>query len=128
MRSLSEKGVKKQGRARIAALCVIPAGSIVAVETGRKLPLTPDMAVQDLAGTIVLVNTQVERLFGYPREELLGQTVELLVPERFDSVVFSAWVVKDQWSENSAAQGKMSLPKDVLQRITSRQRDPYPAH
>ena len=32
-------------------------------------------------GTIVLVNREVERLFGYSREELLGQKVELIVPE-----------------------------------------------
>jgi len=36
----------------------------------------------DAAGTIVLVNREVERLFGYSREELLGQPVELLVPSR----------------------------------------------
>jgi protein-histidine pros-kinase len=34
-------------------------------------------------GTIVLVNSQTEKLFGYPREELLGQHVEALVPERY---------------------------------------------
>jgi PAS domain S-box-containing protein len=34
-------------------------------------------------GEIVLVNSQTERLFGYRREELLGQHVEMLVPERF---------------------------------------------
>ena len=32
-------------------------------------------------GRIVLVNAQAERLFGYPREELAGQPVEILVPE-----------------------------------------------
>jgi PAS domain S-box-containing protein len=34
-------------------------------------------------GRIVLVNTQTERLFGYPREELIGEPVEILVPARF---------------------------------------------
>ena len=33
-------------------------------------------------GRIALVNVQTERLFGYTREELLGQSVEILVPER----------------------------------------------
>ncbi len=32
---------------------------------------------------MVLVNQQAERLFGYRREELLGQLVEILLPERF---------------------------------------------
>jgi len=34
-------------------------------------------------GTIALVNSQTERLFGYAREELLGQAIELLLPHRF---------------------------------------------
>ncbi|MDI6104335.1 PAS domain S-box protein [Actinoplanes sp. NEAU-A12] len=33
-------------------------------------------------GTITLINAQAERLFGYQREELLGQSVDILVPER----------------------------------------------
>lgn len=35
---------------------------------------------------IVVVNSQLERMFGYSREELLGQTVEILVPEKYKSV------------------------------------------
>jgi len=44
----------------------------------------PDtMVVVDGMGCIERVNAQVERMFGYRREELLGKPVELLMPERF---------------------------------------------
>jgi PAS domain S-box-containing protein len=35
------------------------------------------------AGLIEMVNAQAEQIFGYPRAEMLGQHVEMLVPERF---------------------------------------------
>lgn len=43
------------------------------------------IVVADDRGRIVLVNTHVEELFGYEREELVGKLVEILVPERFAS-------------------------------------------
>jgi PAS domain S-box-containing protein len=47
------------------------------------LESAPDaMAIFDGAGRIVLVNSQVEKLFGYPRSELLGQPAEMLIPMR----------------------------------------------
>jgi PAS domain S-box-containing protein len=41
------------------------------------------IVVSDESGCVVRVNAQVEKLFGYSRDELFGQTVEILVPERF---------------------------------------------
>jgi PAS domain S-box-containing protein len=40
------------------------------------------MVVVNSAGKIVLVNKQTETLFGYPRDELIGHPVEILVPEQ----------------------------------------------
>jgi two-component system, LuxR family, sensor kinase FixL len=41
------------------------------------------MVMVDPTGTIVMVNAQAERVFGYSRTELLGQPVEILVPPRY---------------------------------------------
>lgn len=41
------------------------------------------MVMIDLDGIMVLVNAQTEQMFDYGREALIGQSVEILVPERF---------------------------------------------
>ena len=41
------------------------------------------MVIINAKGVIQFVNAQTERLFGYPRDQLLGQPVERLLPERF---------------------------------------------
>jgi two-component system, cell cycle sensor histidine kinase and response regulator CckA len=52
------------------------------LHSAELLEAAPDAIVLVSAdGRIVLVNAQVERLFGYRREELLGQPVEILVPD-----------------------------------------------
>jgi PAS domain S-box-containing protein len=49
---------------------------------GELLESAPDAILElDNEGRIVLLNRMAEQLFGYTREELLGQTVDALVPE-----------------------------------------------
>src|SRR5690242_1614453 len=48
------------------------------------IEVAPDAIVTaDGEGRIVLVNGQTEALFGYQREEMLGQLVEMLLPQRY---------------------------------------------
>jgi len=50
------------------------------------LDSAPDsVVITDARGVIVLVNREVEHKFGYPREALIGQPVEVLIPERFQA-------------------------------------------
>ena len=47
------------------------------------LESAPDaMVIVDRQGVIILVNAQAERMFGYPRGELMGEAIEKLVPQR----------------------------------------------
>jgi PAS domain S-box-containing protein len=48
------------------------------------LTASPDaLVVSDSGGRILLVNEAAENLFGYSSSEMIGQTVEILVPDRY---------------------------------------------
>jgi PAS domain S-box-containing protein len=48
------------------------------------LRFSPDaVLVSDSKGRIIQANDHTQRLFGYSRDELIGQPVEILMPERF---------------------------------------------
>jgi PAS domain S-box-containing protein len=48
------------------------------------LEATPDaMVIVDQEGKIILANSQLERIFGHAKAEVLGHTIEFLMPERF---------------------------------------------
>ncbi|NGP89882.1 PAS domain-containing sensor histidine kinase [Fodinibius halophilus] len=45
---------------------------------------TEGMLISDMKGNIVMLNEKIEELFGYSREELIGEEIEKLVPGRFE--------------------------------------------
>jgi PAS domain S-box-containing protein len=63
---------------------LVPAGSVAeAVLAPALLEAIPDaMVVINQEGIVVQINSQTETLFGYTRAELIGQRIEVLVPER----------------------------------------------
>jgi PAS domain S-box-containing protein len=66
-------------------------------------------------GKIMLVNSEVERLFGYSRNELLGQSIEKLVPERVrvgHPAHRVAYTVRPEKREMGAGRDLFGLRKD----------------
>lgn len=52
------------------------------------LESAPDpIVVTDLAGTIILVNSQAQKSFGYNKDELIGKSIELLFSTEIPDVI-----------------------------------------
>ncbi|HEX4864074.1 MAG TPA: PAS domain S-box protein, partial [Acidimicrobiales bacterium] len=74
-------------RSRITTTMSYPELSDICVPAEQLLDSAPDgVVIIDEAGLIRLVNRQAEALFGYSRDELVGQPVEVLVAERVAAV------------------------------------------
>jgi PAS domain S-box-containing protein len=95
---------------------VIRVQSLADIRLVALLDAAPDaMVCVDAAGRIIVVNTQLERLFGYQREELDGQPVEMLVPD-------AARAVHPQHRARYAADPR-SRPMGAGEQLAGRRRD-----
>ena len=70
------------------------------------------IVVVDAAGRILLVNAETERLFGYSRQELLGRSAEMLVPERYRA---AHPVFRSQYAADPVAR-RMGAGRDLYAR------------
>ena len=60
---------------------------VTSTELLHLLDISPDaLLIVDREGTIVMVNEQAAALFGYRREELQQQRLEMLLPERLHAL------------------------------------------
>jgi protein-histidine pros-kinase len=58
--------------------------AVVGAKYGALLEHTPDaILIVNITGRIVLANAQAQRLFGYERDEFIGEPIEMLLPERY---------------------------------------------
>jgi PAS domain S-box-containing protein len=82
---MSPRSVHPEGRASaLTGKNILGETMANVILSSELLEALPDAIVAvDAAGTIVQVNSQTSDLFGYERDELIGQKVELLVPDNY---------------------------------------------
>src|SRR5499426_1138794 len=92
--------------------------SLVSARTRSQelLEFAPDAIVlADEDDQIVLVNSQTEKLFGFKREELLGQSVDLLFPERWREPVNKKKKHNHQARTNHHGNHQFKSPNDQVE-------------
>jgi PAS domain S-box-containing protein len=68
----------------VTQIKVLQQGRVLESRYRGLLETVPDAIVMvNNTGRIVLVNGQAEQMFGYQRDELLGEPIEILLPQRF---------------------------------------------
>ncbi len=68
----------------------LTARSVSLATLAKLAECSPDaMAVTDGRGEIIWVNYQTEKMFGYTRDDLLGQPVGFLVPDRSREIILA---------------------------------------
>jgi PAS domain S-box-containing protein len=74
--------VTDQGRLVTAAVRDLSERRAMEEKFRRFVESSPDaVVIADHDGKIIVINTQTEKVFGYSRDELLGQSVEMIVPQ-----------------------------------------------
>ena len=68
----------------VTSLKVVRDTKLVEAKYRDLLEYTPDaILIVNVTGRMVLANAQMQEVFGYTRQELLGQPVEMLLPQRY---------------------------------------------